>query len=339
MTTRKKQTRYFEIYVLKFLKQKYPDNSLNLNTKQHLNSAVCHLATHISKEAKSSCLHANRRTIKDIDVVIGVKILTTESLREKIDAAVNEMNEKLLNINNTVKKDLKGKRREVKFDIVFPPSVAEKFLREKGSNSLMVSKNSSIILCIILEVIINDIFSNAVKLMDKRKKRLTIQSISRAVNTDSSLKFLFNKCNIQFTGGGYTSFIHPLLSVKSSKNKHDVIENNKKTRRYNPGTIVLKEIKKLQNVYNQKIIAKVPFNKVIREIFSEKKCNSKISKNVFNVLQYYIESYLVNLLHKSNIAALHSGRLKVIPEDIDFVHSIENNILPMKIQILLDEDS
>jgi len=344
MPSRKKQTRHFEIYVLKLLKQQYPDNSLNTNTKQQLNSVLCHLATRISADAKSSCLHAGRRTITHDDVIVATKMLLADETRRSLDIAVEEMYntmDKSKETSEVVKNDskVKGERREVKLGLVFPPAVTEKFLREKGSSGLMVAKKASVILCVVLETIMRYILSQSVAQMNTKKKRLTIQDVNRAVTTTPSLEHLFRKCTLQFIGGGPATFIHPLLSVKTGKSKHDVYaEDDTKTRRYNPGTLVLKEIKKLQKVYNKKIIAKVPFDKVVREIFVEKNCDSKISKQVFTVLQYYLESYLVDILHQSNLAALHAGRLKVIPEDIDFVHSIKNNLLPVKVQVLMESD-
>ena len=45
----------------------------------------------------------------------------------------------------------------------------------------------------------------------------------------------------------------------------------------------------------------------------------KISKNVFIILQYYIEQYIVQFLKESNAAAIHSGRVKLMVSDIQFI--------------------
>ena len=42
----------------------------------------------------------------------------------------------------------------------------------------------------------------------------------------------------------------------------------------------------------------------------------KISKDVFIIMQYFIEQYTVNFLEKVNTAAIHAGRVKVMPTDI-----------------------
>ena len=50
----------------------------------------------------------------------------------------------------------------------------------------------------------------------------------------------------------------------------------------------------------------------------------KISKEVFIVLQYFIEQQITSLLRNANFAAIHAGRVKLMPIDIDFVNAISN---------------
>jgi hypothetical protein len=45
----------------------------------------------------------------------------------------------------------------------------------------------------------------------------------------------------------------------------------------------------------------------------------KISKDVFIVLQYYVEQFVVDFLRDANSAAIHSGRVKLMPADINFI--------------------
>jgi len=45
----------------------------------------------------------------------------------------------------------------------------------------------------------------------------------------------------------------------------------------------------------------------------------KISKDVFIVLQYYIEQFIVDFLRDANSAAIHSNRVKLMPMDIAFI--------------------
>ena len=96
------------------------------------------------------------------------------------------------------------------------------------------------------------------------------------------------------------------------KNKH----------RFKPGTVSLREIRKLQKMGNTLIFARNPFEKYVREIFCDYNKDLKISKNVFTILQYALEFNLVKLLTDSNNAAIHAGRVKMMPTDIDFIRKI-----------------
>ena len=51
----------------------------------------------------------------------------------------------------------------------------------------------------------------------------------------------------------------------------------------------------------------------------------KICKNVFNILQCFIEQYIIKLLYESNFLSIHTGRVKMIPIDIDLYESLCNN--------------
>ena len=63
-----------------------------------------------------------------------------------------------------------------------------------------------------------------------------------------------------------------------------------------------------------------------REMFvNAKETTLKISKDVFIILQYFIEQDIVELLHFANDAAIHAGRVKLIPNDINLVNYIKGN--------------
>jgi hypothetical protein len=52
--------------------------------------------------------------------------------------------------------------------------------------------------------------------------------------------------------------------------------------------------------------------------------NIKISKDVFIIIQYFIEQIVIDILHNANFAAIHSGRIKLMPNDITFVDFLMN---------------
>ena len=77
---------------------------------------------------------------------------------------------------------------------------------------------------------------------------------------------------------------------------------------------------------------------MIREVLEKNGCQAKISKQVFTIMQYYLESYLLDIIHQSNLAALHANRVKMLPEDIDFVLSLDKRTLPLKIEVMKELD-
>ena len=50
----------------------------------------------------------------------------------------------------------------------------------------------------------------------------------------------------------------------------------------------------------------------------------KISKDVFIVLQYFIEQYIVDILKNANFLAIHANRVKLMPIDIQLMLSFMN---------------
>ena len=113
------------------------------------------------------------------------------------------------------------------------------------------------------------------------------------------------------------------ILVSGYKLKYDNKENN--TRRFRYGTLAIKNIKKQQKLNNCLILSKSPFEKLVRNIFKQNKNDSpKFSKDIFIVLQYFIEQYIVGLLRNSNFLAIHSGRVKLIPYDILLYNSFVN---------------
>ena len=67
------------------------------------------------------------------------------------------------------------------------------------------------------------------------------------------------------------------------------------------------------------IFPRLSFEKVSRQIFIENYYDEKIkiSKDVFVVMQYFIEQYIVNILKNANLLVIHAGRIKLLPIDID----------------------
>ena len=100
----------------------------------------------------------------------------------------------------------------------------------------------------------------------------------------------------------------------------------RKTHRFRPGTVALKEIRRYQKS-TELLIRKLPFQRVVREIV-EDVCPTHMQGQVrfqsaaIMVLQEALEAYLVGLFEDSNLCAIHAKRVTIMPKDIQLARRI-----------------
>jgi len=103
----------------------------------------------------------------------------------------------------------------------------------------------------------------------------------------------------------------------------------KKKRRFRPGTVALREIRKYQKSTDL-LIRKLPFSRIVREITYEMTTdtNFKDSANLqwqssaLLALQEATEAYLVHLFEDANLCAIHAKRVTVMTRDIQLARRI-----------------
>ena len=105
----------------------------------------------------------------------------------------------------------------------------------------------------------------------------------------------------------------------------------KKARRYRPGTVALREIRKYQTG-TELLIPKLSFQRLVKEIM-QRECNRrgvpcmKIQSTALLALQTAVEDHLVEMFSKSQVAAIHGKRVTVYPKDVDIVRSFSGDYL------------
>lgn len=317
----KKKSHYFETFISKVLKQVSENAGITSNAKQQLNSFLCTLAKHISRIAKELTIHGKKKTISEKEISNSIKIVLSGGL---LDNSILE-GEKSVNIFNN--SNDKGSRQN-KAGIIFPPSITEKFLRNFGYSKIMITNTSSIYLSAVLEYLTYEILDLSLNYCKENKRsRITIRDIEVTIRNDEEFNKIFRKINYVFLGGGVIPFIHPSLLTK--KKKKFSSKKNKKYK-FRPGTIAIKDIKKFQKLSDTLLFPKSSFEKFTRQLFKENRLANdagsqiKISKEVFIILQYYIEQFIIRILYNSNFLAIHSGRIKVISSDIAFISYLLN---------------
>ena len=90
-----------------------------------------------------------------------------------------------------------------------------------------------------------------------------------------------------------------------------------KKRRYRPGTLALREIRKYQKTTDL-LIRKAPFIRLVKEILHGKLGKMEIRMQCIAVeaLQEAAEYYLINLFDDANLCALHAKRITLQPKDM-----------------------
>ncbi len=95
----------------------------------------------------------------------------------------------------------------------------------------------------------------------------------------------------------------------------------KKPRRYRPGTVALREIRKFQKG-TELLIRKLPFQRLVREIAQDFKLGVCFQSAAIGALQEATEAYLVGLFEDTNICAILSNRVTIMPKDIQLARRI-----------------
>lgn len=313
---KRKKTRYYETYISKVLKSISTDGGITTNAKQQLNSVVCTIAKRISDLATKLTALSKKKTLSVKEVQNAIKITIPASLADECCKLADESLQKfsdMLVVHSS---------RQNKAGILFPPSITEKFLRQFGYSSVMITKTAPVYLACVLEYLTSYVVSRAISLAkESNRVRITIRDLELTVRSDTNLNELFIKCGASFLGGGVLPQIHESLLNKKprKKKKESETEDESKKHRFRPGTVALREIRKLQKTSDCLIFAKFPFERFVREIVNGYQNGMKISKDTFIVLQYYIEQFIVEFLQDANAVAIHSNRVKLMPADIRFL--------------------
>lgn len=106
-----------------------------------------------------------------------------------------------------------------------------------------------------------------------------------------------------------------------SARKHTRTGGVKKPHRYRPGTVALREIRRYQKT-TELLIRKLPFQRLVREIAEDFKVDLCYQGVAILAMQESAESYLVSLFEDTNLCAIHSKRVTILPKDIHLARRI-----------------
>ena len=95
----------------------------------------------------------------------------------------------------------------------------------------------------------------------------------------------------------------------------------KKSHRYRPGTVALREIRRYQKS-TELLIRKRPFQRLVKEIATDFKTDLRFQSSALMALQEASEAYLVGLFEDTNMCAIHAKRVTITNRDMQLARRI-----------------
>ncbi|KIW35781.1 histone H3 [Exophiala oligosperma] len=102
----------------------------------------------------------------------------------------------------------------------------------------------------------------------------------------------------------------------------------KRARRYRPGTVALREIRRYQKSTDL-LIRKLPFQRLVREIAQSLNSDLRFQSSALGALQEAAENYLVSLFEDTNWCTIHAKRVTIQSKDMQLARRLRNNRIPV----------
>ena len=95
----------------------------------------------------------------------------------------------------------------------------------------------------------------------------------------------------------------------------------KKFRRFRPGTVAIREIKRYQRSTDM-LLARAPFQRLIRSIAEGIDGQLRFQSGALLALQEASESYITGIFEDANLCAIHASRVTLMKKDMDLARRI-----------------
>lgn len=102
--------------------------------------------------------------------------------------------------------------------------------------------------------------------------------------------------------------------------------------RYKPGTVALREIRKLQQSTHP-LIPRLAFQRLIKEIALFFESSIRFQSAAIRALQESAEYYLARLFEEANLCAIHAGRVTIRANDIGLARRLTSGALRPSLSI------
>merc|ERR1712223_1891543 len=98
----------------------------------------------------------------------------------------------------------------------------------------------------------------------------------------------------------------------------------KKMRRFKPGTVTLREIKRYQKS-TEMMLPRAPFQRLVRGITMDMDHSLRFQSQALLALQEATEAYIVGVFEDTNLCAIHAKRMTVQKKDMDLARRIRGD--------------
>lgn len=152
---------------------------------------------------------------------------------------------------------------------------------------------------------------------DKGKVYLKARNIRQAAEKKDAIHSFFQSQGIVLARAGVAATgIHDALRpplTAGENRKYTKRKGDTSKHRYRPGTVALRNITKLQQS-DAFMLQQAPFSRLVRASAGK---YERVSSKAFSILQSYVESNVVSLLHMANLIAINAKRQTVAVSDIE----------------------
>jgi histone H3 len=97
-------------------------------------------------------------------------------------------------------------------------------------------------------------------------------------------------------------------------------------RRYKPGTVALREIRKIQKT-GALLLRKAPFARIVRAAAGRYKSNCRFKPSALAAVQEAAEAFGTSTLEGAVMLQLHRKRKTLVKKDIEYVRRIKGELL------------
>jgi histone H3 len=111
------------------------------------------------------------------------------------------------------------------------------------------------------------------------------------------------------------------LATRAARKSAPAAGGVKKPHRYRPGTVALREIRRLQKSTDL-LIRKLPFQRLVREIYQDNKRDIRLKSTTSLMYQEAAEAYHVGLFEDTNLCAIHAKRVTIKSKDLQLARRI-----------------